>query len=287
MKKVNFEPCPCCDSQNWTYIWQNNNPKPLRGWRDFMYGGREFIKSIVSCENCKYSFLDPKISGDAYYLTAESSGYSTLAPARRQYFEDVKHQIEFNGFKLPNNGRILDLGSGTGEWLDAWPSIFDKSATEVNQQHIRTLKSKNINVFYDLQSINTKFSLISAFDFIEHMEDPVTILRQINSKLSDGGTALIGVPDMGKLLAKLLGVRYYLYCPMHYSNFTKIALHNILTKVFESEPIILTSPPMRAKVGSIAKWIFPVLENSFISNFWLPFGYKASLIAVVKKSKKN
>lgn len=266
-------------------MWHTETPSPIEHWREFMYGGRSYIEMIWQCLDCNFSCVDNPTSGEDYYKEAAEEVYTALSEARARYFNQVKlGLLKRIGRSLGEGARILDLGAGTGEWLDAWSDKYEKYATEAHPIYIDGLRIKGIKVQTGLDQIGGELDMISAFDFVEHVHDPAEFISQIYSKLAPGGIAVFGVPDMGKVLARLFGTRYYLYCPMHYSYFTQKSFSMLLQRQFLAKPIVYSSPPMYTNIRSVAKWIAPWLENKSLGNIWLPFGYKASLIGVVQKS---
>ena len=248
-----------------------------------MYGGREFIDEIIHCNCCGFRFVQPPTPGLDYYAQVNHSGYSSLTNARLQYFAEIKSAMFKRGFLPLNKTVMLDLGAGEGDWLATWPEVHYKYATEVQPALVNRMKERGIFTAPGLEIFPRKhFNLVSAFDFLEHVEDPNTLIRQMHDLLMADGTAIFGVPDMGKWTSHIFGTRYYLYCPMHYSYFTKKSLNMLLSKYFDQIEIF-TSPPMRTSLNGVAKWTFPKLQNKAFDKIWLPFGYRASLIAIARK----
>jgi SAM-dependent methyltransferase len=255
----------------------------IQDWKDFMYGGRNFIGQIIHCNNCSFRYIEIPTPGNNYYTDADHSGYSSLANARLRYFLDLRTALCQRGITLSNEASMLDLGAGDGDWLSAWPEVRHRCATEMQPALLKRMNEKGIVTASGLEGFaNSHFDLISAFDFLEHIEDPNPLLQRLQDRLVDGGTLIIGVPDMGKWMARLFGTRYYLYCPMHYSYFTKKSLTMLLRKYF-SKIEVFPSPPMRTSLNGLTKWIFPKLQNTVFDKIWLPVGYRASLIAIARK----
>lgn len=276
-----FEKCPCCDSKELGTIWHNPTPKTLKDWKDFMFGGRRFFDRVMGCNSCNFRYLEPIILGDTYYRTADHSCYHSLSEARLRYFSEIKTEIHKRGHHFTANAEILDIGAGEGDWLSIWSEIKLRYATEILSDFVDRMKEKGISLLSTLDKTNEQFDMISAFDFLEHVENPDHFLQKISTKLKDNGILIIGVPDMGKFLARLFGTRYYLYCPMHYSYFTQHSLRLLLSKYFKNVEIF-ASPPMYCTLNTVAKWIFPQLQSPMLNNLWLPFGYSASLIAIAE-----
>ncbi len=248
-----------------------------------MYGGRRFIDRINECQDCGFRFVQRPTPGDEYYANADHSDYRSLGAARMRYFAEVKAELQKRRLARSGNESMLDLGAGDGDWLAVWPEIRFRYGTEMHPTLIQRMRERGISSTSALESlVDQRFELISAFDFLEHVEEPEQLLQWMRDRLVDGGSVIIGVPDMGKWAARLFGTRYYLYCPMHYSYFTGNSLRLLLSRYF-SQVQIFRSPPMRTTLNAVAKWIFPRLQNAALDKAWLPMGYCASLIAVAQK----
>lgn len=248
-----------------------------------MYGGRQFIDRINECRNCEFRFVQTPTPGDEYYANADHSDYRALGAARVRYFAKVKSELQKRGLVLRGNESVLDVGAGDGDWLAVWPEIRVRYGTEMHPSLIQRMRERGISSVSVLDSLaDQRFELISAFDFLEHVEEPGQLLQWMRDRLADSGSVVIGVPDMGKWAAQLFGTRYYLYCPMHYSYFTRNSLRLLLGRYF-SRVRIFRSPPMRTTLNAVAKWVLPTVQNAALDKLWLPIGYRASLIAVAQK----
>lgn len=279
-----FAECPCCAAHDWRLAWNNPDVQPLSGWKDFMYGGRRFIGAILECAGCGFRFVQSPTPGDAYYAGADHSTYSALSPARQRYFAELKASLQRRGLSLREGASMIDLGAGEGDWLAAWPEVRSRYATERQPTLIRRMNDRGIATVESLDQVGgRRFDLVSAFDFLEHVEDPDALLRGISAHMAEGATLVIGVPDMGKWAARLFGTRYYLVCPMHYSYFTRKSLRALLRKHF-TQVDVFASPPMRTTLAGVAKWVAPRLRHAALDRLWLPVGYRASLVATARKS---
>jgi 2-polyprenyl-3-methyl-5-hydroxy-6-metoxy-1,4-benzoquinol methylase len=63
------------------------------------------------------------------------------------------------------------------------------------------------------------FSVVTAFDVIEHVADPVAFLQRIAAMLGRDGVFFLSTPDVESLTAKLFGRRWHFYYPYHLSYF--------------------------------------------------------------------
>jgi 2-polyprenyl-3-methyl-5-hydroxy-6-metoxy-1,4-benzoquinol methylase len=63
------------------------------------------------------------------------------------------------------------------------------------------------------------FPVVTAFDVIEHVADPVAFLRGIAAVLEPGGVFFASTPDVESLTARAFGRRWHFYYPYHLSYF--------------------------------------------------------------------
>ena len=283
LDNLRFIFCPCCESRKLAEFFRNPTFRKIESWRQFFYGGKDYIPRIIRCSECGYSFIDPiDLDAERYYREAETGDYGHLILQRRQYFSAVKRKIEQHGVKLPSISSILDVGAASGEWLALWKGAAKLHATEANPNHINALENSGVIVSLSAKEFNKKFDLISAFDFLEHVPDPRNTILSLMELLNPGGYLILGVPDMGTWAARLLGIRYYLYCPMHVSYFTCTSLSVLLKNLTKDTPQIFKSPPMSTSLSGALKWIMPRVRSSVFDKIAIPMGYRASLIATVR-----
>jgi SAM-dependent methyltransferase len=278
-----FEACPCCGSQRFSVIWHNRHVQAVTTSQQFMFEGRAFIERVVRCAECGFAFLDPYTDGSVFYAGAGIDEYLSLTAQRRRYFAEVRRLTVERGLDLGETARILDVGAGDGGWLAQWPPTWRKCATEAHPHLIARLAQQGAEVKATPEDHEGEFDLVSAFDFLEHVPDPRSWLTSIVHKVRPGGYLVVGVPDLGKWIARLLGTRYYLYCPMHYGYFSRPALGRLIADVFGHTLALEASPKMYPTLGSVIKWVSGGRAAAPGLRLPLPIGYSASLIALARR----
>jgi 2-polyprenyl-3-methyl-5-hydroxy-6-metoxy-1,4-benzoquinol methylase len=100
---------------------------------------------------------------------------------------------------LPPSARVMDIGCGHGSvsaglvemGLDVW-------GMEINQDAVASLKAKGIRaVEHDITRpfhLDEKFDLVLVLDVLEHLFDPLMLLRQAGGLLSEEGRLIVTVP---------------------------------------------------------------------------------------------
>jgi len=100
----------------------------------------------------------------------------------------------------PPNGRVLEIGCGTGHNLSMLAEFGRVDALELDEE-ARTVAEKRLGrsvMSAPLPEIagvpDAHYDLIGAFDVIEHIEHDEAAVRTIASKLKPGGTFVMTVP---------------------------------------------------------------------------------------------
>ena len=120
-------------------------------------------------------------------------------------------------------GRLLDVGASCGFFVDeALSAGFDAYGVELSSEalarapeHLRTrLRLGDVNTI-DLSELGT-FDVITAFDVIEHVFDPVAFLRDVQRVAKPGTWVILSTPDVSHLLRHLLRSRWPMFQPMQH-----------------------------------------------------------------------
>jgi SAM-dependent methyltransferase len=125
--------------------------------------------------------------------------------------------------------KLLDIGCGDGSFLLAarqkgWRVV----GTEINPEPAR---AAGLEVFRDvaLAAASGPFECITLWHSLEHVRDPVAILRECRTLLKPTGVLFIAVPDAGGLEARTFGARWFhLDVPRHLFHFTRKSLEGVL-----------------------------------------------------------
>ena len=102
---------------------------------------------------------------------------------------------------LPQRGRILEIGCGTGDLLlDLTKRGFTGVGVESSQaarneavertRHVRD----HVSIVADLEQVDERFDLLVACEVLEHMEDDRAALLEWVGRLSPGGWLILSVP---------------------------------------------------------------------------------------------
>lgn len=178
---------------------------------------------------------------------------------------------------------VFELGAGSGEYLDVFKLIGSETYGIEGSLKLATKARNAGHSVYDgflpetdlTRKIGNKtFDLVTSFNFIEHLPDPLSSLRVLVKTLKPGGNAILEVPNFDMISEYGL---FNEFIPDHRSYFTedtfKILLSMAGFEVLSMEPIwdkyILSAV---AKKREPSKWQpYEVVRSSLrteIENFF-------------------
>ena len=104
--------------------------------------------------------------------------------------------------------KAIDLGSGGRAMAERMQSLgcdviaadITANGYEARVPHVEI--DFNQSDFASILGVN-KYGLITAIEVIEHLENPISFLRNIRRMLSAGGVAVISTPNVDSLPARL------------------------------------------------------------------------------------
>lgn len=109
--------------------------------------------------------------------------------------------------KLAWNTPILDIGCGTGAWLErlARTGFSNLHGIDIDIQQFKTERAtvSQANLDYDNLNLGHKFGLITAIEIIEHLENPGCLFSLIQKNLDENGYFLLTTPNIHSISCRL------------------------------------------------------------------------------------
>ena len=116
-----------------------------------------------------------------------------------------------------NRGQLLDVGCATGFFLDlARSKGWNVVGTEVSSFGARFAQERfgldvRLGTLRELRFDDQAFDVVTMWDVIEHVLDPMAELLEVHRVLRQGGLLSIITPDASSPVARLLGSRWEEY----------------------------------------------------------------------------
>ncbi len=211
--------------------------------RDRLAAGPSPRFTLVRCRGCGLVYLDPRPSPDEIgryypddYHTARDTGAGdggSLGGGVIQRLEDGWRRRQFSEVVAwlarlrPERGRLLDVGCGSGELLEAlrddgWRvSGIEPSSRSAEIARRRRGLDVQTAQFDDAELEEGSFAVVVFAAALEHLHDPVAALERARRLLApDGLVAVLFLPRFDAPQARLFGERWMgLDLPRHLYQF--------------------------------------------------------------------
>jgi len=218
--------------------WEKRNFCPICKSKKFFLWLKKFNIPIYFCLNCttRFTGLIPKNIKDVYDNSAQFNFHL------KSYEKNRKYRIKRFGrervnliSKFKKKGNLLDIGCGNGWFLESAMKKFKVSGVEENLQLCQfveeRLKIKVYNNFKNLKK--NSFDIITLFDVIEHVKNPIIFLKKINNLLKKNGIILIFTPNSDSLGFHYLEEKNNLIIPPYHLTYFNLKSFNHLPKNFK------------------------------------------------------
>jgi 2-polyprenyl-3-methyl-5-hydroxy-6-metoxy-1,4-benzoquinol methylase len=136
-----------------------------------------------------------------------------------------------------NPGKILDIGAGLGYLLSTVNSDWEKHCIEISAGGINHIKSEYPEVNIKCQELDENlyepeyFDVIILYHVIEHLEEPIKILKIIKKILKPNGYLILGTPNSTCFAFKIFEKNFRLLDPTHLSIISEKQLKRTLIKL--------------------------------------------------------
>lgn len=222
--------CPLCGAppaDATVFAASNIDPAKLD---EFAFASRKLPEymhpRLLECAACGLLYGSPVLSVETLAGAYEEAAFDSGEEARyasATYAAHIRPLLPV----LPRSGRALDIGTGDGAFLEQLVSLgFDASGVEPSRAPIAAAKPDirrriRHGLFRPEDFPPASFSLITCFQTLEHVSDPLALARGVRTLLEPGGAFVIAVHNRKALSAKLLGLKspifdvehLQLFCP--------------------------------------------------------------------------
>ena len=217
---------------------------------------------ILECCGCGLAYTETHFGDIDRYYPTRYRAYGPVVTRLLGFLYDIR--VSRWSRSGPSGGSILEIGCGTGLMLAAfrrrgWRVLGLERTDEVAEIGRRAHGLEIAAVPLQRLTKSAQFDLILLFNVLEHIDDPLTLLKECANRLAPNGRLIIVVPNFSSWQARVAGPKWFhLDVPRHLIHFT---------------PETLQATLGRAGL-SITQWHFSSPEHD-------PYGWVESAINVV------
>lgn len=268
--------CLICDSEE---------SAPFMVCKDYTVSRETF--NVVQCGSCGFKFTNPRPEEDKlgeYYKSEEYVSHSNTKKGFinftyhmvRKYTLLKKLQLISKYFKT---GNILDIGCGTGEFLNVcknakWNTTGIEPSPDARKMAI---KNYNLNVKEEIEIKNLEkesYDIITMWHVLEHVPGLNERIEDLKRLIKPNGIIIIAVPNCNSLDAKVYKEHWAAHdVPRHLYHFTPKDIESIFKKhglkMFRVLPMVFDSfyvSMLSEKIKTGKTNLFIALWNGFRSN---------------------
>jgi SAM-dependent methyltransferase len=187
-------------------------------------------RTIARCPSCRVVFVPEGLARTASGATVyEVDTPVFLADGNEEYYLDDESNLAsardkvgwVRGF-VGDGARVLDVGSGFGHFLAAASAHFAAEGLELGPLAVERARARFgvscvVGSVYAMpEAVRGPFEAVTAWDFIEHVPDPVAALAAMARMLRPGGHVFLSTPDARSAAARVLGRHWHYLDPVQH-----------------------------------------------------------------------
>jgi SAM-dependent methyltransferase len=234
--------CLLCAGRRWSIVIEAPDPAP---------GGAGLWFAVVQCQDCGLCFTNPRPSarciGQFYseqYLPHRDRRKRThwwrRLPLLRRRDDKRARAVPWNG-----EGRLLDFGCGGGAFL----ALMHRRGWSVTGVDVSAAAVQRVRTELGLRALTGSlphpelpeggFDVITMWHALEHVHQPLEVLRGARRLLAPGGRLVVEVPNIDSLPFRWFGQGWYgLDLPRHLTHFVPESLTRLLQRAgFRPGPV--------------------------------------------------
>jgi len=216
--------CPICQSND-IDILISEAPDHVTG----------HLFQILSCQSCKFCFTDPIPDHMEIYYPDKYRAYGPFTAGIMKIF--YRHRVRKWTRMIGRPGNVLEVGCGSGLMLEAfkrrgWSEVGIERTESIAEQ-VRSTLGLNV-VAGGIENIKQEphFDLIVLYNVLEHLPQPLNILKECVLRLAADGLLIVNVQNIDSWQARFGGALWqHLDPPRHFSHFAPQSLRRALERV--------------------------------------------------------
>jgi 2-polyprenyl-3-methyl-5-hydroxy-6-metoxy-1,4-benzoquinol methylase len=286
--------CPICDNKEF---------KPYLTCNDYLVSNEKFV--IQECSGCGFRLTNPrpddKSIGNYYKSENYISHNDRSGGLINSIYRIVRNYTLGSKIRLitklnRGEGKLLDVGCGTGSFLESCKSNGWQITGVETDATVRTLAQEKLRVqiHLNLNEVpnDEPFDIITLWHVLEHIPNLNDAVERLSMLLAPNGTLLIAVPNSNSYDANYFRECWAAYdVPRHLYHFTPPTIEKLFRKhelqLIETKPMVFDAfyiAMLSTRYQSGRTNYLKSLQAGMLSNTKArKTGNSSSLIYIVKK----
>lgn len=196
--------CPGCGGRNHVFRFVSHDLYPYHLCRDC---GTYFVPHLVEEDYIEAFFNEVPEARTVSDRMMEGRDRETMAADHERFdaYFDLADELRGSATGL----RYLDIGCGVGHSIDAAKSRgYNAVGLEISRTALATARARGRNCHHPEEwQGSSDFELVSLFETLEHVADPLAMLREARARTGPDGLLVITVPNGASWEVEILGSR--------------------------------------------------------------------------------
>ncbi|MGO9571714.1 MAG: methyltransferase domain-containing protein, partial [Desulfomonilaceae bacterium] len=221
-----FSRCPVCESDHITYAFQVCR------------------RRLDECSRCGLLFFNPqpsaaelsRIYSTGYLLGDPGQGYQGAAGLKRASAELLLDLAsDYRRLGQEHGSKLLDIGCGSGHLLAVAQSAgFRVTGVDVSRELLDQAAEHAPGAELHLGAIetlglpNASFDICILADALEHVQNPLSLLKTVWRLLKPGATLVVATPSLESFTSRMMKEKWIEFKTEHLSYFSPSNLHLLL-----------------------------------------------------------
>jgi SAM-dependent methyltransferase len=231
--------CPLCGSLDYSRVVSESNIDFTK-LDKFAFASRkkpEYMHfRLIECPDCTLLYGSPVLSPETLagaYRDAAFDGGNEARYASITYSKEIRKIMR----RLPDLNGSLDIGTGDGAFLEQLVNLGFQNVTGVEPSRAPYAAAApevqdriRLGLFRPEDYAPAKFSLVTCFQTMEHLWDPLGIARGVLPLLKKGGAFVIVVHNRFALSARVMGFKSPIFDVEHLQLFSPKTARSLLER---------------------------------------------------------
>jgi len=188
--------------------------------------------TVRKCLRCGLAYTSPRRKDAdilAGYRRTADQEYATECDSRSMNACRALARIR----RHARGGRLLEVGCSTGYFLKAAQNTYEVTGVEPSAWSGRYAREKlgleiAASTLQEAHFPDDCFDVVALIDVIEHVTDPLGMMREVARVVRDDGIVYLVTPDIGSLSARVLRGKWWGLRPAHIYYFSRKTLRALL-----------------------------------------------------------